>query len=39
METTKSEQLYLKTIYNLSLKMDYVSNEGIKIDIVENELR
>ena len=29
METTKSEQLYLKTIYNLSLKMDYVKSVDI----------
>lgn len=29
METTKSEQLYLKTIYNLSLKMDYVKSADI----------
>ena len=29
METTKSEQLYLKTIYNLSLKMDYIKSADI----------
>ena len=29
METTKSEQLYLKTIYNLSLKKEYVKSADI----------
>lgn len=29
METTKSEQLYLKTIYNLSLKKEYVKSADV----------
>ena len=29
METTKSEQLYLKTIYNLSLKREYVKSADV----------
>ncbi len=29
METTKSEQLYLKTIYNLSFKMEYVKSADV----------
>ena len=29
METTKSEQLYLKTIYNLSLNMEYVKSADV----------